>query len=178
MNRRRLLTRTLAGAGAVATAKAQKIAPKTSGDGWKPRFFDNHQNETVVALTDLIIPATDTPGAKQAQVNRFIDLMLSASPAEAQRRFLQGLAWLDGYSLRTYGAPFVKCSASQQTNILKSLDSNPGSSPELKPGAAFFREIKRRTVSGYYSSKAGYAELNKGGRVPASFGCTHSGHSG
>src|SRR5207237_1175033 len=48
-----------------------------SGANWIPVFFDAHQNETVVALTEMIIPETDTPGAKSALVNRFIDLMLN-----------------------------------------------------------------------------------------------------
>ncbi len=153
---------------------AQKVA---APEGWKPAFFDSHQNETVVALTDLIIPATDTPGAKAAQVNRSIDLLLNESPAEARRKFLQGLAWLDGYALRTHGAPFVNCSPSQQTALLQSLDPAGRPSGEARPGVEFFREIKGRTVSGYYSSKIGREELNKGGRVPASFGCQHEGHT-
>jgi hypothetical protein len=33
---------------------------------WKPGLFDDHENETVIALIDLIIPATDTPGPKAA----------------------------------------------------------------------------------------------------------------
>jgi hypothetical protein len=34
---------------------------------FSPKFFDAHQNESVVALRDLIIPATDTAGAKGAR---------------------------------------------------------------------------------------------------------------
>src|SRR5579863_4327755 len=52
-----------------------------SHPNWKPVFFDEHQNETVIALTELIIPQTDTPGAKAALVNRFIDLMLNDEDA-------------------------------------------------------------------------------------------------
>ena len=40
---------------------------------WKPVFLDTHQNETLIALSDMILPKTDTPGAKEALVNRFID---------------------------------------------------------------------------------------------------------
>ena len=46
--------------------------------GWKPLLLDEHQNETLIILSDLIIPATDTPGAKEALVNRYIDLVLAA----------------------------------------------------------------------------------------------------
>ena len=40
---------------------------------WTPAVFTARQNEAVIALTELIIPATDTPGAKATLVNRFID---------------------------------------------------------------------------------------------------------
>jgi hypothetical protein len=144
---------------------------------WKPAFFDTHQNETVIALTDLIIPATDTPGAKVALVNRFIDLVLSDSSVEEQTRILRGLAWLDSYARRTHGVPFVRCTARQQTALLQSLDPDRKPAEELRPGVRFFQEIKRRTVAGYYSSKIGVEELNKGGRAPASHGCRHTEHA-
>src|SRR5438874_12786561 len=72
--------------------------------GWKPLFLDEHQNETLIVLSDLIIPATDTPGAKEALVNRFIDLVLAAESSEAQRSFLNSLGYLDGESIRRYRA--------------------------------------------------------------------------
>jgi len=162
MNRRDLLKSVVAAA--TAAARAQNPA-------WKPVLFDAHQNDTVIALTDLIVPATDTPGAKAAQVNRFLDLLLSESPIDQQSRFLQGLAWLDAYARRSHGVPFVQCTAPQQTALLQSLDSEGDG-----PGARFFQDLKRRTVSGYYSSKIGVDELNKGGRVPSTYGCTHPGH--
>ncbi|HBY60872.1 MAG TPA: hypothetical protein DEH78_13700, partial [Solibacterales bacterium] len=78
---------------------------------WKPQVFDAHQNETVVVLTELIIPATDTPGAKAALVNRYLDLLLADGPAPQRESFLAGLAWLDGYALRQHAKPFVRCTA-------------------------------------------------------------------
>ena len=180
MNRRELIKTAVAGAGAAATARGQTAAVPTAkkpAAGGKPVFFDDHQNQTVIALTDLIIPATDTPGAKAAQVNRIIDLLLSEAQPDAKRRFLEGLGWLDGYAIRKHNAPFVKCTQAQQIALLESIDSSGTPPADLRPGVSFFREIKRRTVSGYYSSKIGEAELNKGGRVPATFGCRHPEHS-
>src|SRR5882762_4913551 len=62
-----------------STATANQIAPGgiSAGD-WKPELFDDHENQTLIALADLIIPATDTPGAKAALVNRHMDHILAA----------------------------------------------------------------------------------------------------
>ena len=43
------------------------------------------QNETVITLSELIIPTTDTPGAKAAKVNEFIDGVLSGHVAPTDR---------------------------------------------------------------------------------------------
>jgi len=142
---------------------------------WKPQTFDAHQNETVIALTELIIPATDTPGAKAAQVNRYIDLLLHDGPYSEKDRFLEGLAFLDGYAIRKHGNPFVKLTAAQQIAILETFDQNR--EPGVAPGNRFFRQAKQWTSRVYYATQIGYSELNKGGRVPAKFGCQHGGHA-
>jgi hypothetical protein len=168
MNRRDLLkvTATLASAG---SALAQVSA-------WKPRVFDAHQNETVITLTELIIPATDTPGAKAAQVNRYIDLLLSDGPTAERDRFIEGLSFLDSYAIRKHQAPFVKCTPAQQIAMLEAFDSNE--SVEVAPGHRFFRMAKQLTSRVYYATEIGFRELNKGGRVPAGFGCKHGEHKG
>src|SRR5437870_10309328 len=113
MNRRDLL-KLGASAAAAPAALAQQHAQHTASivpqAAWTPQLFDAHQNETVIALTERIIPATDTPGAKAALVNRHLDRLLHDGPVADQERFLQGLAWLDGYAIREKGKPFVRCS--------------------------------------------------------------------
>ena len=136
---------------------------------WTPKLFEAHQNETVVVLTELIIPATDTPGAKAANVNRYMDLILNDGPDGERDRFLEGLAFLDGYSLRRHNAPFVKLTQQQQTAILQDFDT--GSEGTTAPGHAFFRMAKQLTSRIYYATEIGYREMNKGGRVPATYAC-------
>jgi hypothetical protein len=160
---------------ASAAAASAAAAQAAQGEAWTPLVFDSHQNETVIALSDLIIPATDTPGAKAAKVNEFIDLMLHDVAQDKGHEFLMGLGWLDGYAIRKHKAPFVKCTEAQQIEILKSLDD--ATEADLKPGTDFFRQVKRYTVDGYYTSKIGIDELNKGGRVPATFACQHENHA-
>src|SRR4029077_19397900 len=89
--------------------------------GWKPLFLDEHQNETLIVLSDLIIPATDTPGAKEALVNRYIDLVLAAETPETQRAFLNSLGYLDGESMRRFKAAFRYLSREDQDILLHGL---------------------------------------------------------
>lgn len=184
VNRRDLIRTAILGSGAALSGQAQHThatpaaapsAQAAANAAWKPLLFDEHQNQTVIALTELIIPQTDTPGAKAALVNRYIDLILNDGDSEPRVSFLEGLGWLDGYSIRKHNAPFVKLSAAQQTEILETLDGVK--LPEIEPGARFFSQIKRLTVDGYYTSKIGIDELNKGGRVPSTFACQHAGHA-
>jgi hypothetical protein len=161
---------------AVATAQQTKrTASASTGDSWKPGAFDAHQNATVVVLTDLIIPATDTPGAKAVNANRYIDLFLADGPDEERVRFLSGLAWLDGYSIQKHGRTFIRCTPAEQIAILETLDA--GKDPGVQPGNQFFRMVKSMTSRVYYASEMGFKELNKGGRVPASVGCKHPEHA-
>ncbi len=176
MERRDWLKSALVGTGAAAAgplvttiAPAPGAAAQAAAESpWQPLLFDEHQNETVVVLSELIIPTTDTPGAKAAKVNEYIDLMLHDVDPDRGHTFLKGLGWLDGHAISLHGAPFVALEEAQQVAILESLDRSKV--PELKPGADFFARLKRLTVEGYYTSRIGIAELNKHG-VPASFGC-------
>ena len=181
MQRRDWIKTALTGTGAVAAAPlvthiapvAAPAAQAAAAEGYELLLFDAHQNESVIALTELVIPATDTPGAKAAKVNEYIDLMLHDVDEDKGHGFLKGLGWLDGHAIRLHGAPFVGLEEGDQVAILESLDG--AEDPELAPGAAFFKRLKRLTVEGYYTSRIGIAELNKHG-VPSTFACEHDTH--
>ncbi len=181
MQRRDWIKTALAGTGAAAAAPiVTHIAPApataaepAAGASWTPLVFDTHQNDTVVALTELVIPETDTPGAKAARVNEYIDLILHDVEPDRGHAFLQGLGWLDGHAISLHGAPFVKLAEADQVAILESLDESRD--PKVGLGTAFFARLKRLTVEGYYTSRIGIAELNKHG-VPPTFACEHDSH--
>jgi hypothetical protein len=178
LNRRDLLKITPALAATLPAQQAPHAGHAQTVDSiapaWKPLLFDPHQNRTVQALAELIIPATDTPGAREARVHEYIDLILHDGPADRRNLFLQGLGWLDGYALRLHAQPFADCTPARQTAILQTLDT--AADPKLQPGTDFFRAIKRLTAEGYYTTEIGVRELNKGGRVPASFACQPGDH--
>jgi hypothetical protein len=125
------------------------------------RTLDPHQDATVTAVADLIIPATDTPGAKAARVNEFIDLLLTEWMEEKDRTaFLEGLGDLDSRARGAGGKTFVEGTPEEQTRLLALLEdeamrmsAQPGQHPE-----PFFRSIKRLTMYGYYTSEIGAAQ--------------------
>lgn len=178
MNRRELFKLTAAAAAVPSLAPAQHVhgiqSAPAADPAWKPSALDEHQNQTLIELSDLIIPATDTPGAKDALVNRYIDKFLAAGPQKELERMLDGLASLDGYAIRTHGRPFTGCTKEQRIAILTALDA--GKEPGIEPAHQFFQQIKSWVARVYYNTKAGYDELNKGGRIPSTLGCQHPGH--
>ena len=166
---RRAFTVGLGAASLVRSAEAadpKGKSPVAQADE-QPKFFDPHQFETVASISELIIPATDTPGAREAQVARFLDQILADSPETTRTAFLEGLWWTDGYCLRVEGKPFKDLNEQQQTQIfLTLLDSTD---PAFETGRTFVQAMKDWTTKIYYSTEIGERELNKDGRVPSSY---------
>lgn len=160
-------------------APGQAAAPAAAA--WTPRVFSAHQNATVIELSELIIPQTETAGARAARVNEFIDTVLDdADPAERDL-FLRGLDWIDQRSRATFGVDFVGAPAAEQTALLTILASPDNTALADREGVAFFHAVKRLTITGYYTSEAGMREeLDDDGtrHFAARPGCAHPQHHG
>jgi hypothetical protein len=134
---------------------------------WKPVFLDEHQNETLIILSDLIIPATDTPGAKEALVNRYIDLVMAAETHENQKSFLGNLAYIDGESMRKYKNSFRYLSREDQDDLLHSMayplagSTWTGEAAGADPGFTNFEQLKTHIGVAYYTSQIGMKELGR-----------------
>jgi len=164
-----------AAGGGMSLGSAEPPDPSLTSPDWKPKFFDEHQDQTVLAVADLMIPETDTPGARAAQVDRFIDLLLSTEgpgtgeessgsdftdlllrkgTLEAQKRYIAALSWLDGYTLTHYSKPFTALDQAHQEIVLTLL-THSSDDPEVSHGRELFALIKSSIVSAYYSSEIG-----------------------
>ena len=149
---------------------------------FSPKFFSPERYTTVEILTELIIPTDDQPGAKEAQVARFIDFVVF-SAAEHQphleEEWNEGLALLDKLSREKHGHDFRDLPASEQEAMLTEM-SVPEHDPKAShPGFAFYRLVKGMTVEGFYTSKIGLVDvLGFQGRTYLSEfqGCTHPEH--
>jgi gluconate 2-dehydrogenase gamma chain len=189
LDRRELFRRTLlsaAGLSAAGSATAREFpagfdASKDLARAfWKPAFLDEHQNETLIAFSDQIIPKTDSPGAKEALVNRFIDQLLAAEAPDRQREFLESLAFLDGECMKRYQNAFRYLVPATQIEFLR-LVAYPHSLPTWGtepagefPGHAHFVRLKDWISRAYFSSEIGMRTLGWDGPTHGEFeGCTH-----
>lgn len=169
-------------------AEAFSLSPKRHPNGWSlqgqggysPQFFSPAEFETVDTISELIIPATDTPGARAAGVAQYLDMLLAetvAAGVETERTndFRAGLRSLSQYVQQTLGQQdFSKLTAAQQTQVLRSMSEQP----EKSPGREFFALMKDSTLYAYYTSKVGMEqELHYHMDYRDSYpGCTHPEH--
>lgn len=193
INRRAALRSMVAGVGAAASAlwvselavlaeeqapHAHLLAVTPQNGTWAPKVLSSDQFDTVGVLVELIIPTTETPGAKAALVDRYIDGVLGTATERTRARFLDGLAWLDTRARQLFGSPFRTATGAQQTDLLTRLAAEP--SAEAEAGVQFFAAIKSMTITGYYTTEIGLRqELEVPGTLmlPAYPGCQHPEHT-
>lgn len=114
------------------TSEKEAAAAATTGTNLK--FLSVEQDKVVAELAEIIIPTTNTPGAKAAKVNEFIDLMLADCYEEKdQKSFLKGLDRLENKGQKAYKKTFLDLSPDQQTALLKEIAAEDEKKPEPPP---------------------------------------------
>lgn len=133
------------------------------------RNLNAHQEATVKAIAEMILPRTDTPGANDVGACQFIDLILTEWYDDDERNhFLSGLADADARSQSLFGKEFVDCPADQQAEILTALGEGMAAvtvvsrNPRPPRGDWASRSnenpysmLRRLTLTAYYTSEAG-----------------------
>ena len=177
--RRSLLRGGAAAAGTVTLAGLTGVVGPLSAAtvAWTPELLTHDQAALLEKLCDLLLPSTATPGALDAGVPQYIDLELSLGDPEDQLVVIGGLAWIDEYSRSSHGATFLESSTDQQHELLRRISDEHESHPaELEAGAAFFKDLKRRTLFAYFTSEKGRVEaLGRPAKVEREVfaGCPH-----
>jgi hypothetical protein len=196
LSRRQIMQRLLGTAGTVLVLGQTMEAAysQAAAADWQPVFLDSHQNETLIALAEQILP-----NSTQAQVNRFIDTLISVDTQENQKKFLASLGAFDHEGITRYNQPFKELTVEQQNALLTAAStaqpSGPGQGGRRRrrptvsaPGSEepaltmhdHFETIKGWVSGAFYSSEFGMKELGWTGQVAwESFpGCPHpDGHA-
>jgi gluconate 2-dehydrogenase gamma chain len=128
---------------------------------YAPKYFSEHEYETLTSLCDAIIPKDEhSGGAVEAGAPEFIDLLTSENE-EYQTRLGGGLMWLDGFCVDRYGKTYLECAPERRTEVLDLIAyrKNAKENPALSQGVSFFAFLRRMTCDGFYTSKIGIADL-------------------
>jgi hypothetical protein len=191
MNRRDAL-RLLAGGAALplvpqsllALREARAVLDSTGA----PRTLNPHQNLTVSAIAEMIIPKTDTPGATDVGTAQFIDLMLTEWYDQADRdRFLRGLDEVDARTRSLFSKDLIACSSAQKAEVMawmgeriaQELDqereheqANLDDTGTREVPESFGLMMRRLTLTAYYTSEAGATDELHFEMIPDRFdGC-------
>jgi len=134
-------------ASTVAAAVAACERASAPAGVWKPRAFDLHDADLVAAIAEHILPQTDTPGARAAQVDRFIDSVVADYHTPAERdAFIAGLRDVDARAREEHGAAFLDCDAARQHALLAAMDRD--AFPRDHGGRAGAADVSRETERG------------------------------
>ena len=119
-----------------------------------PKVLPAASFHTLEVLVEAIIPTDErSPGAKEARVADYIDLLLSESDPEVALRWMGGLAALDHNAMARFGAAFASLDAAQLDAILADISRNERD--PTTPLEEFFVMSKQAAIRGYYSSEIG-----------------------
>ena len=136
----------------------------------QPQFFTETQGKLVAEIAELIIPTTDTPGAKAALVDRFIDLILLECYEENDRkRFVEGLDQLEKACQQAHSKPFVNCEVAIQTALLKQFEQEAWEVMYTSGEPHFFSMMKELTLLGYFSSEIGATQAVRYVPIPGNY---------
>jgi hypothetical protein len=131
-------------------------------------------------LADTILPATDSPGAREAGVGDLIIRMVKdCTNRKSQNHFIDGLRSLTEYTEEKYKRPFGACSLEERTAILTHFEQSGkpykgwlGKADHQLEGDSFFITLKNYTVLGYCTSKPGATEALRYDYIPGKYAGT------
>jgi hypothetical protein len=118
------------------------------GTAWTPadyklQFFTPAENELVDQLAEIIIPAdAHSPGAHEARVSLFADLMVATSNDAVKEQWRDGLRLFQEAAVKSSPAEVIAQAAAHEAYPTTDLDR-------------FFIALKQMTVNGYYTSEIG-----------------------
>jgi len=142
--------------------------------GWSKKTLENgtllaaDQSKILAGMVETIIPKTDTPGAGELGVSKFVQKMVTdCYDKKAQDTLAKGLDSLESESKKTFGKSFADITSPQQTQLLKQIENSTDSDSK-----AFFRMVKNLTIQGYMSSEYVMTNITHYEMIPARYhGC-------
>lgn len=134
--------------------------------------IDASQEKLLAELCETIIPATETPGAKDISAHLFaLKMMDDCFSKEDQQKFIAGLKSFEEVSEKQSARSFVSSTPEQRQAVLKSVEARKKDKDDL---AYFYGTLKRLTIQAYTMSKYYLTRVQVYELVPSRYhGCLH-----
>jgi gluconate 2-dehydrogenase gamma chain len=156
LDRRELLRRALFLVGGTAAATPLELFADSSPQA---RFFDAAQYSLLEAVTDIIIPRTDTPGAIDAGVPASFDALIKNwASRERQEQFRALLKEMD-YAAREHGSGLLALERTRRAEVMVAFDKS-------RIGDRVYRKFKELVLTLYYLSEVGATQELRYEHVP------------
>ena len=163
IDRREAIKRSVALLGFTASAPLLTALLKgcsTSSDElWNPSVLTDRQLQAAADLAEVIFPRTNTPGAKDAKVERFIDSLADGYFSPDEKEFM--LRGLDSL----LDSNFTGMNFEKQNEFVKEWI-------QQAEGESFFRFFKQFASLGFFSSEPGATQVLQYQAIPGYYsGC-------
>lgn len=127
-------------------------------------------------IAETILPATSTPGAKDAKVGAFMNTMVMDCYEEKdQKIFLEGMGKLNAACSKMHGHDFMKATPEHRKELLTALDKEAKDyqkSKKPEDPAHYFSLMKQLTLLGFFTSEVGATKALRYIAVPGKYeGC-------
>lgn len=127
-------------------------------------------------VAETIIPETNTPGAKAAQVGKFMTVMVNdCYNPEEQKIFVDGMTTLKEQCKEQYGVNFIDLDARKKTEFLKTIiqeQNKTAKNKDIQPPTHYFKMMKELTLLGYFTSEVGCTMARRYIPIPGKYiGC-------
>lgn len=131
-------------------------------------FFDE--------VSETILPRTDTPGAKDAEVGKFMTFYATGCYSDAQlKAFKNSVETIDDASEKKYNRGFLQLDASQRQQLLTAIDADAKRHDKENENAKlphYFTMVKQLVLLGFFTSKPGATQVLRYNPVPGKYeGC-------
>jgi len=131
-------------------------------NGWaqaaRASFVTPSQTAFLASFVDTLIPATDTPGAKAANVHLGLVALLGRwASAKTRAPILGAIAAMQTDLDRRVGGPFVAANPAARLEALAALDAEAFATPRSS-ARQDYRTLKALAVRLYYTSEIGASQ--------------------
>jgi gluconate 2-dehydrogenase gamma chain len=145
-------------------AAAPAVADAAASDALKA--LTAAEAATLDAVLQRLLPTDATgPGAKEANVLRYIDWALAGDLNVFRGPYASALAAIDAYAVQTFGAAFAALTAAQQDQLLSNMEAgapekstiNNKSNPQIgfaPSSTAVFEMIRTHALQGMFGDPA------------------------